>query len=189
MQRLIDNWVYGGFLAGILILGLFMAIGGDWSTALWLVALQLPLYMIHQYEEHDADRFRIFVNQLVGHGRDVLTTKADFMINIPGVWGVNLAAIALAHLVDMGFGLIAIWLTLLNGIIHLAQGVALRRYNPGLVTAVCLFLPAGIFGIWGLHAAGHGSAPWQALGLGVALTIHLAIIAHVRGRMKKLGAQ
>jgi hypothetical protein len=189
MQRLIDNWVYGGFLAGILILGLFVAIGGDWSTALWLVALQLPLYMIHQYEEHDADRFRIFVNQLVGHGQDVLTQKAVFMINIPGVWGVNLAAIALAHLVNMGFGLIAIWLTLLNGIIHVAQGVALRRYNPGLVTAICLFLPAGIFGIWGLHAAGHGSAPWQALGLGVALTIHLAIIAHVRGRMKKLDAR
>ena len=87
MQRLIDNWVYGGFLAGILILGLFMAIGGDWSTALWLVALQLPLYMIHQYEEHDADRFRIFVNQLVGHGRDVLTTKAVFMINISSRFG------------------------------------------------------------------------------------------------------
>jgi len=186
MQRLINNWVYGGFLAGILILGLFAVIGGNWSAAFWLVALQLPIYMIHQYEEHDADRFRIFVNQLVGQGKDVLTSKAVFIINIPGVWGVNLAAIALAHSVDMGFGLIAIWLTLLNGIIHVAQGVALRRYNPGLVTAVLLFLPAGIIGIWILHASGDGSAKWQALGLAVAVAIHLAIIGHVRMRMKKL---
>jgi hypothetical protein len=189
MQRLIDNWVYGGFLAGILLLGLFATIGGDWSTAFWLVALQLPIYMIHQYEEHDADRFRIFVNQLAGRGRDVLTRKAVFMINIPGVWGVNLVVIALAHFVNLGFGLIAIWLTLLNGIIHLAQGLALRRYNPGLITAVGLFLPAGIIGVWVLHASGHGSAQWQALGLTVALAIHLAIIAHVRRRMQKAPSQ
>ena len=188
MKRLIDNWVYGGFLAGFLILGLYAVVGRDWSAAFWLVALQLPLYMLHQFEEHDADRFRLFVNELTGKGRDILTRLAVFVVNVPGVWGVNLAATALAGLVNLGFGLVAIWLTLLNGLVHVVQGVALRRYNPGLITAVVLFLPAGIVGVWVMHASGHGSAGWQMLGFAVAAAIHLAIVAHVRRRMKNVAA-
>ncbi len=189
IQRLIDNWVYGGFLAGLLLLGLFAVIGREWSTAFWLVALQLPLYMLHQFEEHDADRFRLFVNRLMGDGRDILTKQAVFVINVPGVWGVNFAAVALAALVDLGFGLIAIWLTLVNGIVHVVQAAALRRYNPGLVTAILLFLPAGLAGVWVLHAAGHGPAGWQILGFAVAAAIHAAIIVHVRRRMKGVPAR
>jgi hypothetical protein len=189
IRRLIDNWVYGGFLAGFLILGLFAVIGREWSAAFWLVALQLPLYMLHQFEEHDADRFRLFVNRLMGDGRDILTKQAVFVINVPGVWGVNFAAVALAALVDLGFGLIAIWLTLVNGIVHVVQAAALRRYNPGLVTAILLFLPAGLAGVWVLHAAGHGPAGWQILGFAVAAAIHAAIIVHVRRRMKGVPAR
>lgn len=186
MGRLTENWVYGGFLAGFLILGLFAVTGRDWSAAFWLVALQLPLYMLHQFEEHDADRFRLFVNNLMGAGRDILTRRAVFVINVPGVWGVNLAAIALAGLVDPGFGLIAVWLALLNGVVHVAQGVALKRYNPGLFTAVALFLPAGLAGVWVLRTSGHGSAGWQMLGFAVAAAIHVAIVIHVRRRMKSV---
>lgn len=189
VKRLIDNWVYGGFLAGFLILALFAVIGREWSIAFWLVALQLPLYMLHQFEEHDADRFRLFVNRLMGGGRDVLTKRAVFVINIPGVWGVNLAAIALACLVDLGFGLIGVWLTLVNGVVHVIQAVALRRYNPGLLTAILLFLPAGVAGVWVLHASGHGSSGWQTLGFAVAAGIHVAIIAHVRRRLNAASAR
>jgi hypothetical protein len=186
IRRLFDNWVYGGFLAGLLILGLFAVIGRDWSLAFWLVALQLPVYMLHQFEEHDADRFRIFVNDVIGHGREALTPAAVFVINIYGVWGVNLVSIALAAFFDLGFGLIGIWLTLLNGIIHIAQGVALRRYNPGLVTAALLFLPLGIAGVWVLGLSGHGSWGWQMLGILVAAAIHVAIVVHVRRRLLSL---
>jgi hypothetical protein len=186
LRRLYDNWVYGGFLAAFLILGLYATWGTHWTTAFWLVALQLPLYMLHQYEEHDADKFRLFVNHLMGHGRDILTHRAVFVINIFGVWGVNLASIVLAYMVNLGFGLIAIWLTLLNGLIHVAQAVALRRYNPGLWTAVFVFLPVGICGVLVLHRAGHGSWGWQILGFAIAAMIHVAIIAHVRRRVTAL---
>lgn len=189
MQRLFDHWVYGGFLAAFLLLGLYATLGAGWSASFWIIALQLPLYMLHQYEEHDADKFRLFVNRLMGDGRDILTRQAVFVINILGVWGVNLAAIALAYMLSPGFGLIAIWLTLLNGFIHVVQGVALRRYNPGLWTAVFLFLPAGLFGVWKLHSAGYGNISWQLLGFGAAAAIHLAIILHVRRRAKALSAQ
>ena len=183
LQRLFANWVYGGFLAGFLILGLFLVLGGEWSATFWVIALQLPIYMFHQYEEHDGDRFRVFVNEVIGHGREALSLRAVFVINVFGVWGVNIVALLLARFVDVGFGLIGIWLTLLNGFIHIAQGLALRRYNPGLVTAVVMFLPAGLVGVWIMSPSEHGSLGWQALGFAVAALIHIAIVIHVRRRL------
>ncbi len=56
---------------------------------------------------------------------------------------MNLVALLQARFGDLGFGLIAFWLTLLNGVIHIAQGLAQRRYNPGLVTAVVMFCQSG----------------------------------------------
>ena len=84
-SRLTQYWVYGGFLAGILLLVLLPLLSQAWSTALILVFLQLPIYMLHQYEEHDNDRFRLFFNRTVGQGKEVLSPEAVFVINVPGV--------------------------------------------------------------------------------------------------------
>jgi hypothetical protein len=61
--RLIANWVYGGFLAGLLLLLLTPVLVHSWAAPLVATFLCLPVYMVHQYEEHDKDRFRLFVNQ------------------------------------------------------------------------------------------------------------------------------
>jgi len=61
--RLIANWVYGGFLAGLLMLFLTPVLVHSWPVPLVAAFLCLPAYMIHQYEEHDNDRFRLYVNQ------------------------------------------------------------------------------------------------------------------------------
>ncbi len=61
LSRLIANWVYGGFLAGLLLVLLEPVLTRSWAPALAAVFLQLPVYMLHQYEEHDHDR--LFVKQ------------------------------------------------------------------------------------------------------------------------------
>ena len=96
LKRLISNWVYGGFLAGILILCLTPVLARGWPNALLATFLCLPVYMLHQYEEHDNDRFRAFVNRLLGRGREALTPLAVFITNIIGVWAVLGAAFCLA---------------------------------------------------------------------------------------------
>ena len=78
INRLVKYWVYGGALAGVLLLLLLPAIGAGWPLVLVLVYLQMPIYMLHQYEEHAGDRFRLWVNNMIGHGRDVLTPIATF---------------------------------------------------------------------------------------------------------------
>jgi len=180
LTRLINSWVYGGALAGLLLLALLPALTTGWSLALVAVLLQLPVYMLHQYEEHDNDRFRQFFNHTVFGGREVLSRGAVFVINVPGVWGVIAAAFCLARFVNIGFGLIAVYLTLVNAVVHVVSALALKRYNPGLATAVLVFLPVGGFGLRQIDQAGGGGPAMQALGLGAAVGIHVAILVYAR---------
>jgi hypothetical protein len=174
-DRLIRNWVYGGFLAGLLLLALTWMLAQDWPLWLTTIWLLLPIYMIFQYEEHDADRFRLFVNQHVAGGHEALTPFAVFLINIPGVWGVIVVAFALAWNVRPGLGLIAVYLVLVNAVIHIVAALAMRRYNPGLGTAIVLFLPAGLLALRLVQFTAPSGAD-HLIGLAVGVGIHLAIV-------------
>jgi hypothetical protein len=185
-DRLKRAWVYGGFLAGFVLLALLPVFTAGLSLAFLFVVLQLPLYMLHQYEEHDDDRFRRFVNREVGGGRDVLTAGAVFVINIGGVWLLNIVAIWLAATGGIGFGLIAIYATLVNALVHIIPALVTRRYNPGLTTAIVLFLPLGGVAAWLVTATGQAGLAYQLLGLIVAIAVHGAIVGYVLQRRRRL---
>jgi hypothetical protein len=188
-KRLIAYWVYGGSLAGVLLLAMTPVLGRNWPHSLWVVFLCLPIYMLHQLEEHDDDRFRRFINRMIGDGREVLSPLAVFVINVPGVWGVIGVSFWLATAVNVGLGLIGIYLVLVNGIVHSVHGLASRSYNPGLATAVLLFLPLGLYGVGAIDTAGGGTTEMHVIGLAVSLGIHVAIVAHVlRNRHVAIGA-
>ena len=180
--RLFTNWVYGGALAGVLLMVPFPLLTSGWPETLRLTFLFLPLYMLHQYEEHDADRFRRFFNATLGQGREVLTPAAVFMINVPGVWGVIALAAYLSAWAAPGLGLIAVYLALVNALVHVGHAALFRRYNPGLGTALAVFLPVGVWALWRFDAAGASGWIWQVLGVGVAVVIHVAIVGYAKAR-------
>lgn len=185
-DRLFAYWTYGGVLAGIMILALTPLFAAGWSLAFTLVFLLLPIYMLHQYEEHDADRFRLYVNRTVGGGAEVLTPAAVFVINIGAVWALDVVAIYLAARVDLGLGLIPAYLMLVNAVIHILGAVRGRSYNPGLGTAVVLFLPASIGTIAAIDAAGAGSLEDHLIGLAVAVAVHAIIVVYALRRRQAL---
>lgn len=84
----------------------------------------------------------------------------------------------MAATVNVGFGLVAVYLVLLNGTIHVLQGVISRGYNPGLGTAITLFLPLGGYGIAAIDRAGGGNFLMHTTGAVTAIAIHVAIIVH-----------
>jgi hypothetical protein len=179
--RLIAYWVYGGFLAGLLLLLLGPVLVRSWSAPLVATFLCLPVYMLHQYEEHDNDRFRRFVNQQIGK-ENALTLLAVFVINVPAVWGVVGISLALAAMIRPGFGLVAIYLIAVNGAIHVVYAAITRGYNPGLGTAIGLFLPLGAYGIATMQQAGAGSVIMHITGAAVAIAIHVVIALYVMRR-------
>ena len=189
IQRLVSYWVYGGFLAAFLLIGILPVCSKEWSLAFLMIYLQLPVYMIHQLEEHDNDRFRLFINEVLAGGREVLSPITVFIINVPGVWGVNLLSILMAFTFGLGYGLIGIYLTLVNALVHIAQALHLKRYNPGLATAICLFVPFGGFALWSVIATRSVSISFHLLGFATALAVHLRIVVYVLMEYRKVGME
>jgi hypothetical protein len=177
-ERLYANWVYGGALAGVLLLVLAPLLVGRWPAVLALTFLHLPVYMLHQYEEHDKDRFRLFVNNMMGGA--ALSPAAVFAINIPGVWGVICVALYLAAWVNVGCALIAVYLVLVNAAAHIGQAVLLRMYNPGLASGALLFVPLGGCSLYEVQRAGGGAVAFHLLGFATAMAIHAGIVLYAR---------
>jgi len=143
------NWPAAGLLAAVLIAGLLPVLLVLGEPSVFWIALQLPTYLVHQADEHVGDRFRRHLNALLG--TEALSRPAAFWINSVGVWGVDLLALLLAVFADLAWGFIAIYLTLFNALVHMLVGVIRRESNPGLVTAVVLFLPVGGIAWWVLQ--------------------------------------
>jgi hypothetical protein len=180
------QWPYAAlFTAGFL--GVLAPLVFRYAGApLGLVFLQLPIYMLHQYEEHAGDRFRLWVNNMIGQGRDVLTPIATFWINSLLVWLLDLVAIYLACFVNLSLGLIAIYLPMLNAFGHIIPAIIKRQYNPGLLTSVFIFLPVGVLSTYVVSRAAGSHLDDHLLALGVAIAVHGTIIAHVRRRISLL---
>jgi hypothetical protein len=183
-RRFIEDWVYGGALSAVALLIVAVGLAAETGAALLAVYLLLPIYMLHQLEEHAGDRFRRFVNDRLGGGAELLTRLDVFIINVPGVWGLYALIFALAVTIDVGIGLIAAYTMLLNAVVHIAQAARFRSSHPGLVTSIVLFVPAGL---WTALAVGRESPgwTWHLIGIGCGVLIHALIVARVAGRIRR----
>ncbi|MEO1495029.1 MAG: HXXEE domain-containing protein [Pseudomonadota bacterium] len=156
---LAEHWMkVGAYLAPVL---LFLALttrppdAGPFSEDTKLMATMLAAaYMLHQVEEHWIDlRGRIYLlrdqlNVLLGRAfgpeaASAMTPQAVFFINTSVVWLAAFIAIwsAPSHL----FPAVALaGVIFVNGIAHIVQAVAARDYNPGLLTAIAIFVPLSV---------------------------------------------
>jgi hypothetical protein len=159
----------------------FVAAGA--GSALGLIFLQLPIYMLHQWEEHSGDRFRKYFNRVFCRGREALTPAATFWFNSLGVWGVILLALYLAWAIAPAAGLVAGYLALVNALLHIVPAIVRREYNPGLITAVFLFPLVGGWCVW--HAGASAGILPHLFAFAAAVGIHLAIVAHIARRLNR----
>lgn len=184
---LAPRWVLGaGFMAAAL-LALAPALGAALTLPVLLILLHSPVYMVHQVEEHTGDRFRAFANNVMLGGRDGLTTASVLVINVGLVWGLNLAAFYLGLFFGAGYGLVAPYAMLVNALIHIAARLRLGVYNPGLVTALVLFLPLSVASLVVIGREPGVGWAMHALALALAIGLHLAIVAWVLVRLRRTG--
>jgi hypothetical protein len=188
VRWLVDEWQwpYAGALVAVFLLALLPLWWDASGAALGLIYAVLPLYMVHQLEEHAGDRFRLAVNARFAGGREALTRPAAFWINAGGIWIVDVIAIWLAYHVELAIGLLPVYLMGVNALIHIATAVADRAYNPGLWTALGLFVPVSIWAAIEVSDAAGAGLGWQLLALAFALVVHAGIMAHIRSRAANL---
>jgi hypothetical protein len=177
LTTLIANWQR--LAPGLAIIGAVLWLvffrANPASEQAMFVAL-LVLYMVHQVEEHLwPGGFRQFTNAHIyqsGHDDWPVSIGGVTLVNVGFVWlPLALAIIWPGPL--RWVGLAWIGLTLVNALTHIVASLRFRVYNPGLVTAIVLFLP---FTIWALATE---VANGLLSGGEVALILLLGVLLHV----------
>ncbi|MEO1390925.1 MAG: HXXEE domain-containing protein [Cyanobacteria bacterium J06634_6] len=158
---LTENWMKIGTYAAPFLIFIFFSVSSKKTTSILtdtklMSALFLVAYIIHQFEEHWIDllgeRYAFYhdVNQLIlevlnAQGSTImpLSPEAIYVINTSLVWLVGILAIWRSP--DHLFSSLAMaGITLINGMSHIVLGVAKQAYNPGLLSAIVVFLPLAI---------------------------------------------
>jgi hypothetical protein len=176
------QWPFASLFAAVFLLVLLPPFAWIAGLAVGLIFAQLPIYLLHQWEEHRGDRFRSYVNRVIAGNRELLTPGITFWINCLCVWVVDLVAIYLAIFISPAAGLMAGYLTLANAVVHIIQAAIRREYNPGLATALFLFLPIGGWCLWEVKA----SLIDHVIGFGLAVGGHAAIVLFLARRLMSL---
>lgn len=188
-QWLYRHWVAAALCMAILQALLMPILAQQWRSAWLLIFAMLPAYMFHQVEEHTGDRFRVFVNQHVFQGIEALTPLAVLWINLPGVWGIGVFSIYAASFLSIGWGLSMIYLVLVNAVAHIVAAILWRAYNPGLWTALILFVPLGTLALLQFARVPGVDRIHHAAGITVAIGIHAAIVVYTRRTAAKILTQ
>lgn len=137
LERLYQNWAYATPPVALLLIGLYPFIGLAIELS---VFASLPIYMFHQYEEHDDNRFALFLNGMMGSEKRGLSARDVWIINVIFVWFFLLAVFYLSS-IDAQWGVVAAYLLAINSVVHILWALKFRSYNPGLWTSVLLFIP------------------------------------------------
>ena len=115
---IIDNWSRMALPFAVLALCSLPIFASATNLPLILLYTLLPVYMIHQYEEHAHGRFVEFFNSTIGRGQKVLTGVSAFWLNILEVWLLFLVSFYLARYVAFGFALVPVYTVLVGVIGH-----------------------------------------------------------------------
>ena len=171
----LHNWSRAALPMAVVLLALAPLLLDALGLAVWLVYLQLPVYMLHQYEEHANGAFKAAVNGMRTDGREPFTDTNLLWINVGLVWGTFIVLLYAARYIDLALGLVAPYGMLLNGLLHTRVALARRRTNPGLWTSLVLFLPVGAGSIYWIGQLAGASMGEHLLGLAGGIGLHLIV--------------
>jgi hypothetical protein len=123
-----------------------------WRDIVWLTWAAVFAYLLHQFEEHGIDAqhrayaFRGFLCATIGFAdASTCPVPVPFVtaVNIAAVWVAGpLSALLAARWPVIGLSFFAIPAT--NLFAHAVPALMLQSYNPGLITAIALFLPLSL---------------------------------------------
>jgi hypothetical protein len=181
----IDNWARASLPLAIVLFLISPFVYKGIGLAAFLVYLTLPFYMLHQYEEHAGGQFKAFVNKTVGRGREIMTDRAIFRVNVLVVWLGTLVVLYLCVYVNIVWGLLSGYLVALNGIVHIVTSIRMRRYNPGLWTSIFVFLPLGIYIIYIINKESGAGWLYNVIFLVVTILLHSMILLNIRQQRRR----
>lgn len=162
-----------------------------WRDPVWMAWMFALAYLLHNFEEYGFDAkgrpfyFPTAVCQQFGFASLTscpISLVFILAVNIPLIW-IALPVAAVLSRRRPAVGLTGAGFVLVNGFSHIAAGF-IRGYNPGLLTAVVIFLPLAIWSFVAFFGRGKLLRP-IVFGVIVAASVflHVVLIGLIFGQM------
>jgi hypothetical protein len=203
MDVVLYGWPWLGLAVAIVLLAALLTWPrpgqvSRWRDPSWLVCLTLPVYMLHQFEEHGTNllgqRYQFLADlcAMLGYP-DPSRCPADpvFVLAVNcggGVWLPGLFAILFRRSNPL-IGACVMGIPLVNALFHIGPAVALGAYNSGLATAVLLFVPMCAWTLAQFRRRDLLGLRQLACVVGSGLLVHAVLIGSVLGRARGLWGQ
>jgi hypothetical protein len=135
----------GGVVAAVLII--FVLVSKDSMDIRSIALLNLAFLMLHQFEEYVyPGGFKSFFNSFIGGKnrliRFPLSDTAIIAVNVFIGWGLYFLAVIIPDSILVSVTLIT---SFINGIVHTGALLRFRKYNPGFITGLFLFIPFSVY--------------------------------------------
>jgi len=186
------NWLYNNlaklsiFLAIIITILIYIFIK-PYNFLLFLIWIQLPVYLLHQFEEHNWNGFKNYINRNVFKVKEVdfpLNDKIIFWVNIPIVW-ILIPIFSVLSSLNVMFGLWIPYFAIFNSLTHVIVSVLNREYNPGLFVSLILGIPVGIYALIIFYSNIPVPILISALSIFFAILLHVIVFALIRKNYNK----
>ncbi len=174
-------------MSGVIIWSSRCAVG----EVMFLVWMQLPIYLLHQAEEHFwPGGFKQFLNKKVFYSSANNSPFDDidiFLINIPFIWILFPLMAVVAQHANLGLGSFLPVFGLVNAMAHVIGWLIKRCYNPGLIVSLLLNIPTGLYTLTYMLNAGLITSMLIMVMVLIAVVIHVGMVvfALIRYKMHK----
>jgi hypothetical protein len=190
MQTVLVDWPYLALAASLLGFGALLlkphpgGYAARFHDRAWLFWVLLPMYMLHQFEEHGVNALGhhyAFLGEVCAMLHTPLGAgcPADqafiFAVNPVTVWVVGLVA----GLVGPRFPMVAacaFGIPVVNAMTHIGSAVMKGSYNSGLLTSIVLFVPVCAFILRELFRQGVLDRPRLAAVLLTGVVLHVLLV-------------
>jgi hypothetical protein len=187
MNWLYKNWAKLSVFIALIVTILILIYVKLENFVLFLIWLQIPIYLLHQYEEHGHNGFKNYINKKVfkvEEGEYPLNDENIFWINIPIIW-IIIPLFAYLSSFNIIFGLWIPYFAVLNSLSHVIFSLRKKEYNPGLIVSLLLGIPVGIYALLIFYT--YISVPLiiSVISIFVALLLHIIIFGYIRMNYKR----
>jgi hypothetical protein len=184
---LYKNWARLCIILSIIVVVIILLVVKTNNILLFLIWIQIPIYLLHQFEEHSwPGGFKKFVNTEIFHvevGEYPLNDTNIFWINVPIIW-VLMPIFASLSYINLFFGLWIPYFAVFNSLTHVIGAVVKRKYNPGLFVSLVLGIPVAVYTLWLFYSFVNVPLIITLLSILAVLLLHLAIIIPAVRRSK-----
>ena len=187
---MVAKWLYKNWAKLCLILSVIttlviFSIVGISNIVLFFIFIQIPVYLLHQFEEHAwPGGFKNYVNQRIFKADSMdypLNDVSVFWVNIPIIWILMPLFASLSYL-NLFFGLWIPYFAVINSLTHVVAAFIKKEYNPGLAVSLVLGIPIGIYALGLFYASISVPLLVTLLSVLAVVLMHLVLIIFIRRR-------